>query len=420
MNKWLRTICAGTILATLITVSAVAADFTLCADHLKELGLFQGTEQGYQLDRAPTRAEAAAMLVRLLGKEDEAKSLVYSAPFTDLQGWEQPYVQYLYDNGLTTGATETKFDPKRQCTAQMYAAFLLRALHYSEADGDFTYANAMQFAQDIGLYDPSVIGTGTFLRDHVVAASYTALALQPKGGSDSLLAQLVADGAVDSETAAPYRARFSVYNQYLSETKDMDALTALSVNHKMQVGAGNFTLSAQEEVAIDFVKAASLTKRAATLSAENMTDKVVVSETYIADGYSYVKQNGVRSRRALTSEEIQSLFAGYGRVPMALVEDIAASGHEYVIKYNDAGMKRLDGLLDAAQSAVGSLQDMQISDLTVTHNASAGKITSQKVSFVFQSDNLSGRVESVMDLKDVNDKVVISAPANLEQYPLID
>lgn len=420
MNKWLRTICAGIILATLITASAVAADFTSCADHLKELGLFQGTEQGYQLDRAPTRAEAAAMLVRLLGKEDEAKSLPYSAPFTDLQGWEQPYVQYLYDNGLTTGVTQTKFDPKQKCTAQMYAAFLLRALHYSEADGDFTYANAVQFAQDIGLYDPSVIGAGVFLRDHVAATSYTALALQPKGGSDSLLSELVADGSVDSKAAAPYQARFSVYNRYLAETKDMDALTALSVNHKMQIGAGSFTLSAQEEVAMDFAKTASLTKRAATLSAENMTDKNVVSETYIADGYCYMKQDGVRSRRALTSEETQSLFAGYGRVPMALVEDITASEHEYVIKYSDAGMKRLGGLLYAAQSAVGSLQDMKIGDLTVTHNAVAGKIASQKVSLAFQSDNLSGTVESVMDLKDVNDKVVILAPSNLEQYPLID
>ena len=60
------------------------------------MGLFQDTQNGYDLDRTPTRAEAAVMLVRLLGKETEVKTLTYTAPFTDLKGWEKPYVQYLY------------------------------------------------------------------------------------------------------------------------------------------------------------------------------------------------------------------------------------------------------------------------------------------------------------------------------------
>lgn len=86
-----------------VMVSAGAANFTSSADRLHEVGLFQGTGMTasgapqYDLDRAPTRAEAAVMLVRLLGKEADAKALTYTAPFTDLEGWEAPYVQYLYD-----------------------------------------------------------------------------------------------------------------------------------------------------------------------------------------------------------------------------------------------------------------------------------------------------------------------------------
>ena len=96
-----------------VMVSAGAANFTSSADRLHEVGLFQGTgttasgAPQYDLDRDPTRAEAAVMLVRLLGKEADAKALTYTAPFTDLEGWEAPYVQYLYDNKLTTGATAT-------------------------------------------------------------------------------------------------------------------------------------------------------------------------------------------------------------------------------------------------------------------------------------------------------------------------
>lgn len=93
MKQWFRTVLAGALLAGSLTVAAAAANYTACAEHLKDLGLFEGTAQGYELDRAPTRGEAVAMLVRLLGAEQNALTLEYSAPFTDLQNWEKPYVR---------------------------------------------------------------------------------------------------------------------------------------------------------------------------------------------------------------------------------------------------------------------------------------------------------------------------------------
>ncbi|MCQ5046763.1 S-layer homology domain-containing protein [Agathobaculum butyriciproducens] len=116
--KKMRIALASMLVAAGITATAGAANFTNCADRLKDVGLFQGTNQGYQLDKAPTRAEASAMLVRLLGKEAEAEKLTYTAPFTDLKGWEKPYVQYLYDNGLANGMSATAYNPERQvlCT----------------------------------------------------------------------------------------------------------------------------------------------------------------------------------------------------------------------------------------------------------------------------------------------------------------
>ena len=224
MKQWFRTVLAGALLAGSLVVSAAAADYTACADHLKDLGLFQGTEQGYELDRAPTRGEAAAMLVRLLGEEQNAMALDYSAPFTDLKGWEQPYVQYLYDIGATTGVSATAFAPEAPCTAQMYAAFVLRALGYTEADGDFTYAKVDDFAHQIGLYDAAVIDTEEFLRDDVAAASYTALSLTTKDNDQTLLEQLVQNGAVDAQAAKPYQTLFDAYAQYRIAAADMAAL----------------------------------------------------------------------------------------------------------------------------------------------------------------------------------------------------
>ena len=173
--KKMRIALASMLVAAGITATAGAANFTNCADRLKDVGLFQGTNQGYQLDKAPTRAEASAMLVRLLGKEAEAEKLTYTAPFTDLKGWEKPYVQYLYDNGLANGMSATAYNPTGKCSAQMYTTFLLRALGYSDAKGDFTYAKALDFGEQVGLVDDINCSTKNFLRDNVVAMSLTAL-----------------------------------------------------------------------------------------------------------------------------------------------------------------------------------------------------------------------------------------------------
>ena len=162
--KKMRIALASMLVAAGITATAGAANFTNCADRLKDVGLFQGTNQGYQLDKAPTRAEASAMLVRLLGKESEAEKLTYTAPFTDLKGWEKPYVQYLYSNGLANGTSRTTFNPTGKCTAQMYAMFLLRALGYSDT-ADFSYANAIETAREQGIYDTGIINVQNFLRE---------------------------------------------------------------------------------------------------------------------------------------------------------------------------------------------------------------------------------------------------------------
>ena len=119
MKKTWKMLLLGTALTTAMTFSAGAANFTNCADALHEMGLFSGTDKGYELDRAPTRAESAVMLVRLLGGEKEATEKNYKTPFTDVPDWAAPYVGWLYENDLTAGATETTFGTNGKCTAQM-------------------------------------------------------------------------------------------------------------------------------------------------------------------------------------------------------------------------------------------------------------------------------------------------------------
>ena len=44
------------------------------ANILKEMNIFRGDGSGLNLDKIPTRNEAAVMIVRLLGKEEESRS----------------------------------------------------------------------------------------------------------------------------------------------------------------------------------------------------------------------------------------------------------------------------------------------------------------------------------------------------------
>ena len=73
--------------------SAASDEANEAANALYELGLFQGTAEDadgtpvFDLDRAPTRAEAVTMLVRLLGGEDAALAGDWDTPFTDVPEW---------------------------------------------------------------------------------------------------------------------------------------------------------------------------------------------------------------------------------------------------------------------------------------------------------------------------------------------
>ncbi|MBE6631887.1 MAG: hypothetical protein E7623_04220 [Ruminococcaceae bacterium] len=221
------------ILMFLPVLTTAAVSFTEEADALNTLGLFKGTDNGYELDKAPTRAQAAVMLVRLLGKEGPARLLKWTAPFKDVPDWAKSYVQYLYNNGLTSGTGSNTYSPDNECNAQMFATFLLRALGYSDAKGDFSYAEAISFAKSKGIINgTNYSSNGKFLRDHMVGMSFMALMLPTADGKYSqLIYKLVDDGAVTKAKADSFVASnviagsigSNVSDTYLKRYSDYDA-----------------------------------------------------------------------------------------------------------------------------------------------------------------------------------------------------
>lgn len=416
MNKWLRAVCVGAAAAAMLTASAFAVNYTNCADSLHEMGLFQGTQNGYDLDRTPTRAEASVMLVRLLGKEAEAKTLTYTAPFTDLKGWEKPYVQYLYSNGLANGTNRTTFNPTGKCTAQMYATFLLRALGYSDT-ADFSYANAIETAREQGIYDTGIINVQNFLRDDAAAASYTVLSVSPKNSEGTLLDQLVSENAITEADAKRYQSLFSSYAQYREATAGMDALLHYSVNSEFASPAavthdGRTVMQVQtsETTVFDREKNELLTDRKMTLSAPNTSDKQLLTQSYLSDGALYHKLNGSWSAELVTAAEQEGLAAMYGRVPLVCVDSLSQRAGSWTIICADTPNAYTE-LLWSVESAMGDLDEaVRLQPTTVTQSVSGGTIRRQSVSAAFTLDGMTAAPVIISTLDKTGADAVLNAP----------
>lgn len=416
MNKWLRAVCVGAAAAAMLTASAFAANYTNCADSLHEMGLFQGTQNGYDLDRTPTRAEAAVMLVRLLGKEAEAKALTYTAPFTDLKGWEKPYVQYLYSNGLANGTNRTTFNPTGKCTAQMYAVFLLRALGYSDT-ADFSYANAIETAREQSIYDTGIINVQNFLRDDAAAASYTVLSVSPKNSEGTLLDQLVSENAITEADAKRYQSLFSSYAQYREATVGMDALLHYSVNSEFASPAavthdGRTVMQVQtsETTVFDREKNELLTDRKMTLSAPNTSNKQLLTQSYLSDGALYHKLNGSWSAELVTAAEQEGLAAMYGRVPLVCVDSLSQRAGSWTIICADTPNAYTE-LLWSVESAMGDLDEaVRLQPTTVTQSVSGGTIRRQSVSAAFTLDGMTAEPVIISTLDKTGADAVLNAP----------
>ena len=213
MKRFLTLLLTTLTLAAALCVTASAASFNDAASELAAIGMLKGSAGGFDLDKAPTRGQAAIMLVRLFGAEEEAKA-AYAAgelkcPFTDVNETSAPFVAWLADKNLASGTSADAFGASDPCTGKAYTIFLLRALGYKDNE-DFTPASAQAFAQSRGLLDTSLF-TGKFLRDDLAALTYQALGTDLKDGSTYLLDSLIKSGAVDAAAAKSITEKIEAY-----------------------------------------------------------------------------------------------------------------------------------------------------------------------------------------------------------------
>lgn len=171
--------------------SVTSVNYEDIALDLKELGLFKGVSNTeFELDRAPSRVEAIIMLIRVLGKENEALNGDLEHSFIDVEDWANNYVGYAYNNGLSNGVSKTEFGSENASSA-MYLTFVLRSLGYSDVDGnDFSWDSPYELARTIGIL-PDCVDTDNFMRKDVAVISYAALSVKLNGSEQTLAEKLI-------------------------------------------------------------------------------------------------------------------------------------------------------------------------------------------------------------------------------------
>ena len=213
-------------------------DAETAAQSLYQLGLFQGAgtdasgTPDFALDRAPTRNEAVTMLVRLLGKETEAKSQTWSTPYTDVAEWAAPYVGYAYTNGLISGTSDTTYSGESITTASQYLTFVLRALGYS-SDTDFQWDNAWELSDRLGITHGEYGAASDFTRGDIAIISSNALYATVKDGDMTLLA------SIQGQTEGTTNISTPSFEVHFIDVGQADAALVLCDGTAMLIDGGN-------------------------------------------------------------------------------------------------------------------------------------------------------------------------------------
>lgn len=253
-KRVLAFLCALLLLTGAVPFAAAQEGETLrAADALHTLGLINGTgASGYALESPATRAQAAVLLVRLAGAQQDAAADNWFSGYRDVPAWASRAVHYAVHQGWidSPASAGLDFHPDTAITADEWFTFLLRMLGYDDAAGDFSPDSAALFAQHIGL-TPQV-STGSLSRGQLFVLLESALSFSYKDGSATVISRLIDRGIVSRAAAnalgflSPVLTARQVAERYTAAAFHLDVYTRqieLDIDMPM-VNASGFFISA--------------------------------------------------------------------------------------------------------------------------------------------------------------------------------
>ena len=156
------------------------SDYSEAITMLSDLGVIQGKDDGkYHPEDTITRAEACAMIARLMTGDPKVSQYVGAQSFSDVQkgSWKDSAIGYCYINGIVIGVGGNKFEPDRAITDAEFVTMVVRAMGYETADMKQNYPfSYMSNAQAVGLLDgTNMVASTDALRGEDAQVIYNAL-----------------------------------------------------------------------------------------------------------------------------------------------------------------------------------------------------------------------------------------------------
>ena len=114
---------------------------------MNEKGIMKGAEEGrFYPSNALTKAEAVAIMVRLLGFENMAPIQQYSTGFRDdssIPAWAKDYVYVAKELGLVKGTEDNYFQPSKSMTKAEAATMMTNLINYLQKELRYDYREAI-------------------------------------------------------------------------------------------------------------------------------------------------------------------------------------------------------------------------------------------------------------------------------------
>ena len=216
MRKGRTTIVIGLILILITTMATISSALPKTASEhekvqlLDDLNILTGFNGDYRLGDKLSRSEAAALAVRILGKEMDVllNAADYSkTPYPDVDAsyWYAPYVGFCTKEGILSGDTTGLYKPNDFITEKAYLKIILGVLGY-EINKDYTWTNLYKKAFEVGLvteisYIVKEEDNTDFKRRDAVNIMYNALTLNDKSTGKALFHKLISGGIITVEDA---------------------------------------------------------------------------------------------------------------------------------------------------------------------------------------------------------------------------
>lgn len=208
MKKWMSLVLAACMLLACMGTAFAADVYRVgeydvpydedAAQRLRQLGLFYGTGDGYALDEAVTRAQAAVMVLRMMGEERNisSKSSV-ETQFSDMRGhWAEGAVAHAYALGYVNGTSADTFEPERGVTGREFVKMLLSAMGYEGVTIENAYDKGVEAQLLVNNFTKAAVQDASYALNRNDMVSICEGALLAKTADGTLLKDVLVEKGV--------------------------------------------------------------------------------------------------------------------------------------------------------------------------------------------------------------------------------